>query len=156
MDKKITKGVASKILDSRGVPTLEVEVFAGSKSVKFSVSGGASKGSHEPIDKRDEDFSAFRQLREEAKIYVAGDDLTVTNKRRLAMAIDAKSINSVIIKPNQIGALTETLETMEMARENNIEWVVSHRSGETNDDFISDLAWAFGTFGLKAGAATAR
>ena len=60
----------------------------------------------------------------------------------------------MIIKPNQIGTLTETLETMKLARENNIELIVSHRSGETDDDFIADLAFAFGCFGLKAGAPT--
>lgn len=101
----------------------------------------------------EEDFTAFRQLREATSIHIVGDDLTVTNKKRLAMAIDAKSINSIIIKPNQIGTLTETLETMKLARKNDIECIISHRSGDTNDDFISDLAWAFGTFGLKAGAA---
>jgi enolase len=101
----------------------------------------------------EEDFESFKQLREETGIFVVGDDLTVTNKQRLQMAIDAKSINSIIIKPNQIGTLTETLETMKLARANDIECIVSHRSGDTNDDFISDLAWAFGTFGLKAGAA---
>lgn len=69
------------------------------------------------------------------------------------MAIEAGSINSIIIKPNQIGTLTETLETMKLARDNNVECIVSHRSGDTNDDFIADLAWAFGAFGLKAGAA---
>ena len=58
----------------------------------------------------------------------------------------------MIIKPNQIGTLTETLETMTLARENDIELIVSHRSGETDDDFIADLAYAFGTFGLKSGS----
>lgn len=101
----------------------------------------------------EEDFEAFKQLRESTSIHIVGDDLTVTNKARLQIAIDAKSINSIIIKPNQIGTLTETLETMKLARDNDIECIVSHRSGETNDDFIADLAWAFGTFGLKAGAA---
>lgn len=101
----------------------------------------------------EEDFESFKQLRESTGIFVVGDDLTVTNKKRLQMAIDAKSINSIIIKPNQIGTLTETLETMKLARENDIECIISHRSGDTNDDFIADLAWAFGTFGLKAGAA---
>lgn len=101
----------------------------------------------------EEDFEAFKQLREATSIHIVGDDLTVTNKARLAMAIEAKSINSIIIKPNQIGTLTETLETMKLARDNDIDCIVSHRSGDTNDDFISDLAWAFGAFGLKAGAA---
>ena len=83
---------------------------------------------------------------------VVGDDLTVTNKILLQEAIKKESINAMIIKPNQIGTLTETLETMQLARENEIELIVSHRSGETDDDFIADLAYAFGCFGLKAGA----
>ena len=58
----------------------------------------------------------------------------------------------MIIKPNQIGTLSETLETMRLARENNIELIISHRSGETDDDFIADLAYAFGAFGLKSGS----
>jgi enolase len=58
----------------------------------------------------------------------------------------------MIIKPNQIGTLSETLETMRIARERGINLIVSHRSGETEDDFIADLAYAFGCFGLKAGA----
>ena len=100
----------------------------------------------------EEDFQGFRRFRESTPIYVVGDDLTVTNKKRLETAIQEKSINSIIIKPNQVGTLSETLETMKMARENDIECIVSHRSGETNDDFVADLAWAFGCFGLKAGA----
>lgn len=83
---------------------------------------------------------------------VVGDDLTVTNKTRLKEAIDKKSIDIILIKLNQIGTLTETLETMELARDNDIDCIISHRSGETNDDFIADLAFAFGCFGLKAGA----
>ncbi|KKR62436.1 MAG: Enolase [Parcubacteria group bacterium GW2011_GWF2_42_7] len=101
----------------------------------------------------EEDFNSFSILLEnKKKLKVVGDDLTVTNKLRLKEAIEGKSINSIIIKPNQIGTLSETLETMKLARENNIELIVSHRSGETNDDFIADLAYAFGCFGLKAGS----
>jgi len=101
----------------------------------------------------EDSFKDFAKLKNEFKnIYIVGDDLTVTNPKRLKMTIENKSIDAIIIKPNQIGTLTETLETMEMARENNIEIIVSHRSGETNDDFIADLAYAFGVFGLKAGA----
>lgn len=100
----------------------------------------------------EEDFSGFSQLQDLTSIYIVGDDLTVTNQKRLETAIQAKSINALIIKPNQIGTLSQTLKTMQLARENNIECIISHRSGETNDDFIADLAWAFGCFGLKAGA----
>lgn len=83
---------------------------------------------------------------------VVGDDLTVTNPAMLKRAIDAGAVSGVIIKPNQVGTLTETLECMQMAREHDISCIVSHRSGETNDDFIADLAFAFGVFGIKAGA----
>ncbi len=114
----------------------------------------------DPFD--EEDFESFARLRQgfnvarnnEKGLIVVGDDLTVTNKTLLEKAIKENSINGMIIKPNQIGTLTETLETMKTARENNIELIVSHRSGETDDDFIADLAYAFGCFGLKAGAPT--
>lgn len=105
----------------------------------------------DPFD--EEDFESFKSLKENSiGLIVMGDDLTVTNKILLQKAIDQKSINSMIIKPNQIGTLSETLETMQLARENNIELIISHRSGETDDDFIADLAYAFGCFGLKSGA----
>ena len=100
-----------------------------------------------------EAFQSFAELKvKNQNLLVVGDDLTVTNKILLQKAINEKSINAMIIKPNQIGTLTETLETMQLARENNIELIVSHRSGETDDDFIADLAFAFGCFGLKAGS----
>ncbi|PIP68731.1 phosphopyruvate hydratase [Candidatus Nomurabacteria bacterium CG22_combo_CG10-13_8_21_14_all_32_8] len=101
----------------------------------------------------EEDFESFRKLRENEKDFlVVGDDLTVTNTSLLEKAIEKGSINAMIIKPNQIGTLFETLETMKKARENDIELIVSHRSGETDDDFIADLAYAFGCFGLKSGS----
>lgn len=100
----------------------------------------------------EEDFESFKKLKENNKTIVVGDDLTVTNKNLLQIAIEKGSINAMIIKPNQIGTLSETLETMKLARDNNIELIVSHRSGETDDDFIADLAYAFNCFGLKSGA----
>jgi len=107
----------------------------------------------DPFD--EEDFESFTKLKESNNNFlVVGDDLTVSNTTLLKKAIEKRSINAMIIKPNQIGTLTETLETMRLARENDIELIVSHRSGETDDDFIADLAFAFGCFGLKAGAPT--
>lgn len=101
----------------------------------------------------EEDFDGFRELKENHKgLLVVGDDLTVTNISLLKKAIEKRNINAVIIKPNQIGTLSETLETMRLARENDIELIISHRGGETDDDFIADLAYAFGCFGLKAGS----
>ncbi|MFA5936304.1 MAG: phosphopyruvate hydratase [Candidatus Paceibacterota bacterium] len=109
----------------------------------------------DPFD--EEDFGNFARLcsssfGEARGILVVGDDLTVTNKTLLKKAIKKQSINAMIIKPNQIGTLSETLETMRLARENNIKLIISHRSGETDDDFIADLSYAFGCFGLKSGA----
>jgi enolase len=100
----------------------------------------------------EEDFESFKKLKENNKMIVVGDDLTVTNKNLLQEAIEKGSINAMIIKPNQIGTLSETLETMKLARDNDIELIVSHRSGETDDDFIADLAYAFNCFGVKSGA----
>lgn len=103
----------------------------------------------------EEDFKSFAELKKQNEnLLVVGDDLTVSNKELLQKAIEQGSINAMIIKPNQIGTLTETLETMKLARENNIELIISHRGEETNDDFIADLAYAFNCFGLKAGAPT--
>lgn len=101
----------------------------------------------------EEAFEAFKTLKEKyPHVVVVGDDLTVTNVERLTTAINKNSVSALIIKPNQIGTLTETLETMSLAREHNIECIVSHRSGETMDDFIADLTVAFSCFGIKAGA----
>lgn len=102
---------------------------------------------------QEEDFESFKKLKEKyPDLLVVGDDLTVTNKERLKEALEKSSINAMIIKPNQIGTLSETLETMKLAQNSGIELIVSHRSGETNDDFIADLAYAFGAFGLKSGS----
>ena len=101
----------------------------------------------------EEDFESFGGLKNKNKgLLIVGDDLTVSNQTLLKKAIEKGSINAIIIKPNQIGTLTETLETMKLAREHDIELIVSHRSGETDDDFIADLAFAFNCFGLKAGS----
>ena len=81
-----------------------------------------------------------------------GDDLLVTNPKRLAKAIEAKSCNAVLIKVNQIGTLSETLECMNLARANGFASVVSHRSGETVDDFIADLAVGASAGFIKTGS----
>ena len=85
-------------------------------------------------------------------LMIAGDDLTVTNVERMKLAQAKKSINAMIIKPNQIGTVTETLEAVKLAREYGWKVIVSHRGQETNDDFIADLAWGIGADGIKLGA----
>ena len=86
------------------------------------------------------------------KILLVGDDLFVTNQKRLQMGIDNNIANTILIKPNQIGTLSETLKTIKLAQDNNYEVVISHRSGETNDDFIADLSIAVNAKYIKTGA----
>lgn len=101
----------------------------------------------------EDDFEGFALFKKEAgNCLIIGDDLTVTNVVRLKRAIEQNSISGLIIKPNQIGTLSETINTINLARENNLEVVISHRSGDTNDSFISDLAIASGAWGLKTGS----
>ncbi len=108
----------------------------------------------DPFD--EEDFEGFTKLCEKIgdKINIVGDDLIVTNISRLQTAINQKSINTVLIKPNQIGTLSETLETIALAQANNIKTFISHRSGETQDTFIADLAVAVNADFIKAGSPT--
>ncbi len=83
---------------------------------------------------------------------LVGDDLLVTNPKRLQRAIEEKACTAILIKVNQIGTLSETLDCIRMAQQNNIRVVVSHRSGETTDDFIADLAVGTGAEGIKTGS----
>ena len=89
-----------------------------------------------------------------SKIQIVGDDLTVTNIPRLQRAIDEQSMNAILIKLNQIGTVTETVEAVELARETEFGVVISHRSGETEDTFIADFAVAMGMGQIKTGSAS--
>jgi len=86
------------------------------------------------------------------KVQLVGDDLTVTNPKRLQRAIDEKSMNAILIKLNQIGTVSETLETIKMAKAAGMASVISHRSGETEDTTIADFAVATGTGQIKTGS----
>ena len=111
----------------------------------------------------EESFDSFASLTAELRgpdadlrgRLVIADDLTTTNPERLKTAINKKSGNAILIKLNQIGTLTETLNVIKTAYENKWQAVVSHRSGETMDDFIADLAVAVGAWGIKSGAPAA-
>jgi enolase len=87
-----------------------------------------------------------------SKVQLVGDDLFVTNVTRLSRGIAAKAGNSILVKVNQIGTLTETLETMEMAHRAGFTCVMSHRSGETEDSTIADLAVATNCGQIKTGS----
>ena len=86
------------------------------------------------------------------KIQIVGDDLFVTNTKRLKKGIIEKSANSILVKPNQIGTLTETLEVIEIAKKANFNTIISHRSGDTEDTFIADLAVATMSSQIKTGS----
>ena len=102
------------------------------------------------------DWKGWEVLNSElgSKIQIVGDDLTVTNIPRLQRAIDEQSMNAILIKLNQIGTVTETVEAVELARETGFGVVISHRSGETEDTFIADFAVAMGMGQIKTGSAS--
>lgn len=100
------------------------------------------------------DWKGWKKMTEKLgdKIQIVGDDLFVTNTKRIAKGIKEKSANAVLIKLNQIGTLTETLDAIQMAHKVGWNAIISHRSGETEDTFIADLAVATGTGQIKTGS----
>ena len=104
----------------------------------------------------EDDWEGWKLLTEKLgdKIQLVGDDLFVTNTKRLKMGIDQDIANSILIKVNQIGTLTETFETIEMAKRAGYTCVISHRSGETEDATIADIAVAVNAGQIKTGAPT--
>jgi len=106
----------------------------------------------DPFDQDDwQGFKKINQLKGN-KIQIVGDDLFVTNTERLKIGITEKATNSILIKLNQIGTLTETVQTILLARQNKMTSVVSHRSGETEDPFIADFTVGMGVGQIKTGA----
>ena len=104
----------------------------------------------------EDDWSGWVNLNDRIgkKIQIVGDDLFVTNPERLKMGIEKNAANSILIKVNQIGTITETLETVDIAKNNNYSCVISHRSGETEDTFIADLSVATNSGQIKTGSMT--
>lgn len=102
----------------------------------------------------EDDLNNWKKLTVELgrKTMLIGDDLFVTNTERIQWGINNKIANSVLIKPNQIGTLTETVEAVKLAKKNKYKTIVSHRSGETTDPFIADLAFALGADYIKTGS----
>jgi len=104
----------------------------------------------------EDDWDTWPKLTEKIKDLdskvVVGDDLYATNVKRLQKGIEVDAANAILIKPNQIGTLSETIDCINLGQKNNYKIVISHRSGETNDDFISDLAVAVNADFIKTGA----
>lgn len=100
----------------------------------------------------EEDFESFEKLLEKfPNLLVVGDDLTVTNYDKLNKAIENKSINALIVKPNQTGSLLDVSQVCKIAKDNNIKIIFSHRSGETDENILADLAFGFGADFFKCG-----
>lgn len=106
----------------------------------------------DPVDEND--WDGFIKITQELgdRIQLVGDDLFVTNKKYLQYAIDHKAGNAILLKVNQIGTITETLETIELAKKNNYKTIISHRSGETEDTIIADLAVGLDLGQIKTGS----
>ena len=106
----------------------------------------------DPVDEND--WAGFRLITERIgdKVQLVGDDLFVTNKKCLQMGIDNNAGNAILLKVNQIGTITQTLETIELARNNNYKTIISHRSGETEDTTIADLAVGLNLGQIKTGS----
>ncbi len=102
----------------------------------------------------EDDWDGFKLMTQKMgdKVQIVGDDLLVTNTERLKRAIDGKNCNSILIKLNQIGTLTETLDAIQIAHDADFTAVVSHRSGETEDTTIADLAAGMATGQIKTGS----
>ena len=103
----------------------------------------------DPLDQ--EDFESWAALTAKTDALVIGDDLYVTNVERLEKGLEMGATNAILIKPNQVGTLTDTLDTVSLAREAGLATVISHRSGETTDDAIAHLGVAFGCHAIKTG-----
>jgi enolase len=106
----------------------------------------------DPLDENDWDGWAAMTKRLGDKVQLVGDDLFVTNPSRLQTGIDKGTANSILVKVNQIGTLTETLDAVALAQSNGMTAIISHRSGETEDTFIADLAVATNAGQIKTGA----
>merc|ERR1712096_272111 len=104
----------------------------------------------DPFDQ--DDWGAWQKFTASAGIQVVGDDLTVTNPKRIAKAVNEKSCNCLLLKVNQIGSVTESLQACKLAQANGWGVMVSHRSGETEDTFIADLVVGLCTGQIKTGA----
>ena len=121
-----------------------VEYFVG-LSKKYPI-----KSIEDPFS--EDDWSNWNKLTEKIDIQIVGDDLFVTNKKKLERGIKEKSANSILIKPNQIGTVSETLETILLAQNSGFKTIISHRSGDSEDTFIADLAVATNSSQIKTGS----
>ena len=147
---------ANELMDSNGNYSIQSGSFDNVDNVikyyKSLVSQYPIKSIEDPFG--EEDWNAWTKLTSELgkNVQIVGDDLFVTNEKRLKKGIDEKSANSILIKVNQIGTLTETLNVIDLAQKNNFTTVISHRSGDSEDTFIADLAVSTNSSQIKTGS----
>ena len=147
---------ANELMDANGNYSIQSGSFDNVDNVinyyKSIVSQYPIKSIEDPFG--EEDWNAWTKLTYELgkNVQIVGDDLFVTNEKRLKKGIDEKSANSILIKVNQIGTLTETLNVIDLAQKNNFTTVISHRSGDSEDTFIAELAVSTNSSQIKTGS----
>jgi len=147
---------ANELINKEGYYSIESNTFSSVDNVlkyyKKLVADYPIKSIEDPF--AENDWDSWRKITNEIGSYIqiVGDDLFVTNEKRLKRGITEKSANSILIKPNQIGLLSETLEVISLAQKNNFTTIISHRSGDSEDTFIADLAVATQSPQIKTGS----
>ena len=147
---------ANELIDKNGNYSIEKNSYENVDNVinyyKNIVSKYPIKSIEDPF--AEDDWNAWTKLTFEIgkNVQIVGDDLFVTNEKRLKKGIDSKSANSILIKLNQIGTFTETLNVIDLAQKNNFSTIISHRSGDSEDTFIADLAVATNSSQIKTGS----
>ncbi len=147
---------ANELLNEKGNYSINSNSFLEPKEVinyyKKLISKYPIKSIEDPF--AEEDWKSWQNISAEigSKVQIVGDDLFVTNVKRLKRGITENSANAILVKPNQIGTLTETLNVINLAKKNNINTVISHRSGDTEDTFIADLAVGTDSSQIKTGS----
>ncbi len=147
---------ANELINKKGEYSIQSKNYT---SVEDNISYYKKLTSNYPIKSiedpfAEEDWDSWKKITSElgSNVQIVGDDLFVTNSKRLSKGIKEKSANSILVKPNQIGTLTETLDVISMAKTANFKTIISHRSGDTEDTFIADLASATMSSQIKTGS----
>ncbi|MDC0530172.1 phosphopyruvate hydratase [Pelagibacteraceae bacterium] len=147
---------ANELMNDKGEYSIQSKNFASVDNVidyyKKLTSEYPIKSIEDPF--AEEDWDSWKKITKAIgdKVQIVGDDLFVTNTKRLERGIKENSANCILVKPNQIGTLTETLEVISMAKKANLKTIISHRSGDTEDTFIADLAVATMSSQIKTGS----
>ena len=147
---------ANELIDKNGKYSIQSENYLNVDEVinyyKKIISNYPIKSIEDPF--AENDWKAWSKLTSQVgnKIQIVGDDLFVTNPKRLKTGIESKSANAILIKPNQIGTVTETLNVIKIAKKNSFKTIISHRSGDSEDTFIADLAVKTNSSQIKAGS----